>query len=184
MQKFNILKTIIFTAASVAISCALAVLCVLKFGFNLNAGIILLIFINLTLISFSDITRQIIPDWLIIILAALSIIQAFLFRDVTILERIIGFFVLSIPMLTLTYFIEDSFGGGDIKLIAVCGLLLGFKLVLLSGIIAILLGGFHGFVIKYILKKKDEHFPFGQHICLGVFISTLFGSEIIQWYLG
>ena len=48
------------------------------------------------------------------------------------MTRAIGFFIVSLPMYLLTLLIPDCFGGGDIKLIAVAGFLLGWKLTLLA----------------------------------------------------
>ena len=178
----DILKKPVLIAVIIAFSVIFAGLSLWKFGFSLTAAVCFLIFVDLMLISFADITRQIIPNKLVIVLAALSIAWAALYRDAGILHRIIGFFILSVPMLTLTFFIKDAFGGGDIKLIAVCGFLLGFKLTLLTGFIAVILGGCCGFYLKYIRRKKDKHFPFGQYICFGAFVSMLCGNEIIRWY--
>ena len=180
MRLFQINKSNVIISA--AFSLVSASLCLWKFGLGLNAAVCFLIFFVLMLISIIDIKHRIIPDRLLVVLAVFSIIWAFLCRDVVIIHRLIGIFILSVPMLALTLFITDAFGGGDIKLIAVCGFLLGFKLSLLTGFVAIILGGFHGFFSKYIKKNKDAHISFGQYICFGAFVSVLFGDLIIWWY--
>lgn len=153
------------------------------YGASLAAISGFLIFMVLMVISFIDAEHMIIPDGLVISLAILLVAHIFFTWDGQILSRITGFFILSVPMYTLTLFIKDAFGGGDIKLIAVCGFLLGFSHVLVAGFIAVMLGGVQGIYSKYIKKSKDSHIAFGQYICIGVFVALLFGSEIVSRYL-
>lgn len=55
-------------------------------------------------------------------------------------------------MLLLTLIIPDAFGGGDIKLMAVAGFMLGFANTLLATFIALLFGG--GVAIYTLMQKK------------------------------
>ena len=75
-------------------------------------------------------------------------------------------------------------GGGDIKLMAACGFLLGWKVVLL----ALVMGGFIGtlYLIFLAIKNKGKvprKVPFGPHLSLAVVICMFFGTPIINWYL-
>ncbi len=100
------------------------------------------------------------------------------------LSRAIGFFAVSLPMLILTLIIPESFGGGDIKLIAICGLMLGYQNILLAGFIALLLGGAYGVIL--LIKSKDnrkKHFAFGPFLCVGILTAMLYGEWIINQYL-
>lgn len=75
-----------------------------------------------------------------------------------------------------------ALGGGDIKLMAVCGLLLGWKLI----IIAFLLGCVIGTVVhvtRMVLSKAGRTLAFGPYLAAGVFISMLWGEHILNWYL-
>lgn len=159
------------------------IICFMCFGFNLEAVIASGVSCILITISLIDFDTMEIPNGLIIALIPFIIISLFVF-DINIISRLIGFFVISLPMYVLTLFIKDSFGGGDIKLIAVCGFLLGFKCTLLAMFIAILLGGTLGIYLMVSKKaNKGSHIPFGPYICVGVFISFLYGNNIIDWYL-
>lgn len=123
-----------------------------------------------------------IPDLLTITLIPFAILSAFDGLPVT--DRIIGFFAISVPMLGLSMIIDSAFGGGDIKLIAVCGFMLGWRNVLLAIFIAIVLGGIVAVALLVTRnKEKGAHMPFGPYICIGVFVSMLFGDNIIPWYL-
>lgn len=125
-----------------------------------------------------------IPNSLIFAVIPLSILSVFVFKDISTVERIIGFFAVSIPMFIMIVIIPGSFGGGDIKLMAVSGYFLGWKIILLATFIAILIEGVY-VIIKMALKKlkKEEHIAFGPALCTGMFISLLYGEKIFEVYL-
>ena len=56
-------------------------------------------------------------------------------------RSIMGMFCISVPMILLNVLIAESFGGGDIKLMFVSGIALGWKYSLLAAFIGILLAG-------------------------------------------
>ena len=75
-----------------------------------------------------------------------------------------------------------AIGGGDVKLMAVCGLLLGWKLI----IFAFLLGCVIGSVIHLIRMKvsgEGHVLAMGPYLSAGVAIAVLWGNEFLQWYL-
>lgn len=138
------------------------------------------ILICVTMIDFDTMT---IPNGLIIALMVPALVSFFVFPQVGILSRFIGLFAISLPMLVLTLFIPEAFGGGDIKLIAVAGFMLGWQNTLLATFFALLFGGA---VAVYLLAKKtkEKHMAFGPYLCLGIMTALLFGDIIINWYLG
>ncbi|TYC87570.1 prepilin peptidase [Acetobacterium wieringae] len=160
----------------------LAVLIFAVYGFSFawlvvfSAGAIL---ICITMIDFDTMT---IPNGLIIALMIPALLSFFVFPEVGLLSRVIGIFIISLPMLVLALFIPDAFGGGDIKLMAVAGFMLGWGNTLLAAFIGIILGGV---VAVYLLVKKtaDKHMAFGPYLCIGIMTGLLFGDIIIYWYL-
>lgn len=162
----------------------IALLSFCKLGLTFEAMTIFLIASILITIALIDIDTMTIPDRLTVSIIPLAIILSFFQNDVTIFERIIGFFIISLPMIALNKFIEDSFGGGDIKLIAVCGLMLGWKNILLASFIAILISGIYASYLLISKKsKKGTHIAFGPYLCIGIYTSLLYGDELISWYL-
>lgn len=140
-----------------------------------SAGAIL---ICITMIDFDTMT---IPNGLVIALMAPALLSFFFFPEVGILSRFIGIFVVSLPMLILVLFIPDAFGGGDIKLMAVAGFMLGWGNTLLATFIGLLLGG--AVAVRLLAKKtKDKHMAFGPYLCIGIMTALLFGDIIIGWY--
>ena len=73
-------------------------------------------------------------------------------------------------------------GGGDIKLMAATGLLLGWQL----NIIAFLVGCILGSIIHLTLmamKKADRVLAFGPYLSMGVYIAMIWGEQLVSWYL-
>lgn len=97
---------------------------------------------------------------------------------------VIGFFTVS-GLFLIIYWITKGrgIGGGDIKLMAAAGLLLGWQNILL----ALMIGSIAGSVIHLTLMKvqgKDRVLAFGPYLAFGIFTAMLYGNEIITWYLG
>jgi len=98
-------------------------------------------------------------------------------------EYVIGFVAVS-AFLYLLYVLSKgrAIGGGDIKLMAACGLLIGWKLIIL----AFLLGCIVGAVIHVIRMRVsgEEHvLAMGPYLSLGVMIAALWGNAFLSWYL-
>ena len=99
-------------------------------------------------------------------------------------DYVIGFFAVS-GLFLIIYWITKGrgIGGGDIKLMAATGLLLGWQNILL----ALMIGSIAGSVIHLTLMKvqgKDRVLAFGPYLALGIFVSMLYGNNLITWYLG
>lgn len=101
-----------------------------------------------------------------------------------------NWYVYVIGMLTVSgiflvvYFVTGGrgIGGGDVKLMAAAGLLLGWKGILL----ALFIGSLAGSVIHLALmglKGKERVLAFGPYLAIGIFISMLYGEKIIDWYV-
>ena len=98
-------------------------------------------------------------------------------------EYVIGFFAVSLPLLALFYLSKGTaIGGGDVKLMAACGMLLGWKLTLLGFVLGCIIGS-----VVHILRMKisgEKHMlAMGPYLSIGVFVSALFGNALITWYL-
>jgi len=140
-----------------------------------------MILLAIALIDFD--TTQI-PDSLIIALAPFAVASIWLLPDVTLLSHAIGLAAVALPMLLLTLAIPGAFGGGDIKLMAACGFLLGWQLTLLAFFIALLIGGSIAvFLLTSGKRKRGQHMVFGPAICAGTVTALFYGNEIIRFYL-
>lgn len=80
---------------------------------------------------------------------------------------------------------RGGMGWGDVKLAALIGLATGFPLVLVALIIAAILGGVVAVALMAVKKKgRKEAIPFGPFLSLATLIALLWGSNILNWYLG
>lgn len=73
-------------------------------------------------------------------------------------------------------------GGGDIKLMAATGLMLGWKKILFVMLIGAVLGIFIHSIAMIILKKKSM-LAFGPYLSMAVYIMMIYGNELVQWYV-
>ncbi len=97
---------------------------------------------------------------------------------------LIGFFAVSLFLL-LIFLISGGrgIGGGDIKLMAACGLILGWKLIIVAFIIGCILGSIIH-LIRMAVTKEGTVLALGPYLSVGVFIAALWGSTLISAYLG
>ena len=125
-----------------------------------------------------------IPNGLVIACIVPAAMAVFAFPDVTLTERLIGFFSVSLPLFAITLAVPGAFGGGDIKLMAGIGFFLGWKMSLTAFMLAVFSGGIYG--IGLLLSKKKgakEHFAFGPFLCAGTALTLFVGEWLLSWYL-
>jgi leader peptidase (prepilin peptidase)/N-methyltransferase len=126
-----------------------------------------------------------IPDGLNIALLICGIAAIFVAPEVTLVSRVIGLFCVSVPLLVISLIVPGAFGGGDVKLMAAAGFLLGWQNTLVAIFIGIIIGGIWGIYLMASGKKGAKgHFAFGPALCVGVAVALFFGGPLITWYLG
>ena len=168
------------------LNAVLTLLAFLVYGLTLSSLFFSLLFSCLVVISFIDLGHKIIPDGLVLVLLILG--MGFAGYQVLVLQApwslfAIGFFAASLPLFILGYFYQDGIGGGDIKLMAVVGLFLGWKLVLLALFLASLFGLFYAGILAALHRvNRRSVIPFGPFLSLGILVSTLFGHQILSLY--
>ena len=99
-------------------------------------------------------------------------------------EYAIGFFAVSVLLeIILVASKGRAIGGGDVKLMAAAGLLVGWKLIILAFFIGCILGS-----VIHIIRMKVSHaehvLAMGPYLSAGVLISALWGTQFINWYFG
>jgi len=79
----------------------------------------------------------------------------------------------------------EGLGMGDVKLLAMIGAFLGWKLVLLTLVMASLSGSIIG--VALIASKRGNlkyALPFGTFLAIGAVVSAAWGTPIVDWYFG
>ncbi|MFA6919171.1 MAG: prepilin peptidase [Patescibacteria group bacterium] len=75
-------------------------------------------------------------------------------------------------------------GGGDLRLGALMGLMLGWSGTLVALLLAYVIGAVFSLGLIAVKRKKmDSQIAFGTFLSLGTIIVLLWGSQILDWYL-
>lgn len=77
---------------------------------------------------------------------------------------------------------KEALGGGDVKLMAMIGAFIGWKLVLVTFFLAPVLGSGVGIFMK--IRFHKEVIAYGPYLSLAAFISLLYGDNIIGYLFG
>lgn len=98
--------------------------------------------------------------------------------------HVVGFFAIGLPLLLL-YLVSKgrAIGGGDVKLMSVCGLLVGWKHIVLGFVIGCIAGSIIH-IIRMKVSNAGRELAFGPYLSAGVVFSILFCTPLINWYLG
>lgn len=151
-------------------------------GINVDSLLYCLLTSALLVLSIIDFRTYEIPIGINIYILALGLVgTAIHYQDW--LSHIIGFFAVSVFLYLIILITKGhGIGGGDMKLMAVCGLLLGWKLIILSFLLGCVIGAICH-IIRMKISNCDNVLAMGPYLSIGIFISMLFGNQMITWYL-
>ena len=162
----------------------------LKFGPTWDSLIYFVFIAALLTITFIDLDHRIIPDVItlpgLLIFAASSLVLS----DITLIDSIIGVVVGGGSLLTVAWIYKmlthkDGMGGGDIKLLAMIGAVVGWQGVLLTIFVASATGTLAG--ILTMLKARQGNLklaiPFGPFLATGALVYIFWGQSLIYWYI-
>jgi len=80
---------------------------------------------------------------------------------------------------------QEGMGGGDVKMLAMIGAFLGWKLVLVTLVFSSIAGAVIGLLV--ILSRRGDlryALPYGTFLALAGLIASLYGDRIVAWYVG
>ena len=131
-----------------------------------------------------DLEHQIIPDLIILPGIVVGFVTTFLGTRVSWLDSLLGIVVGGAILFAVIMLSGGGMGGGDMKLSAMMGAFLGYKLTLLALFLAVILGGFValGLLSTGIRGRKDP-IPFGPFLAVAATVAILWGETILTWYL-
>jgi leader peptidase (prepilin peptidase)/N-methyltransferase len=80
---------------------------------------------------------------------------------------------------------QEGMGGGDVKMLAMIGAFLGWKLVLVTLVLSSVAGSVIGLTVIG-LRKGDMKYalPYGTFLALGALAASIVGNRIVAWYVG
>lgn len=143
-----------------------------------------LFFSSLLVLTFIDLTHQILPDLITIPGIIIGLIATSSVLPAGLINSLIGIFLGGGVFYLAAVLSKGGMGGGDIKLIAMIGAFLGWKDVLLTIFIGAFTGSLVGiFLMLFKGKRRKDPIPFGPFLAAGAIISLFLDREIFLWYI-
>jgi leader peptidase (prepilin peptidase)/N-methyltransferase len=160
----------------------------LKYGLTFPAVVYYVFIATLIVITFIDIDHRIIPDYLSLPGIPIFFLASLALPSLTYWDAIIGILVGggSLFLVAWTYHLitkKEGMGGGDIKLLAMIGALIGWKGVLFTIFISSAAGALSGMTIMLLTRQNMKlAVPFGPFLAIGAIAYIFFGPQLIYWY--
>jgi len=170
------------------LSGALPVLFFLRFGVGAHFFVFWALSCVLLVLSFIDLDLRIIPDKVTLPGIVVGLVIAPLVGLLGFWGALLGVLVgggalYLIGILGELFLKKESMGGGDVKLAAMLGAFMGWKLILVALFVAFLVGAVVGvFMLARRPKDWDSSLPFGPFIALGAVLALLWGQSALLWY--
>ena len=152
------------------------------YGFSLDCLLSIIFISMLLIIIISDYQTMTIPDSVLIFFTAIIlIIKAFMIDidgvGLALLDGLKSFiFMFLLKLFGDFLFKRESMGGGDIKLLAVFGIVLGFPMSIVSIFFAAIIGLPISIII--LKKNKSHEIPFGPFLAISAIIIMLSKLDI------
>ncbi|MGH2607586.1 MAG: prepilin peptidase [Tepidiformaceae bacterium] len=155
--------------------------CRLGWGLEL-AGAWLLLAV-LIVIAVIDLEHQIIPDAISLPAVAAGLALSFVTPSRSWSDALLGIVVGgSIPFAVIVLS-RGGMGGGDIRLGAVIGAFLGWKLAALTFFLAVVLGGIVATTLLVAGRRgRKDRIPFGPFLAWSAVMSLFWGNAALRWY--
>jgi leader peptidase (prepilin peptidase) / N-methyltransferase len=174
------------------LNAALYALVLWKFGLGWHIPVYFIFCSALVVIIFIDLDFQIIPDRITLPGIVIGLIAgSFLLPDpfmrydlLGFQSSIAGFLIGGGLFYAVAVLSRGGMGGGDIKMMAMVGSLMGWKSVLMTTFFGSLTGALVGILLMIFKGKgRKTKIPFGPFLALGALIALFYGQEILTWYL-
>ena len=155
-------------------------------GFNAVSILMCFAFSIFLVISVIDWRTFEIPFSLNVAIGVLAVIRIILDHK-NLLDYLIGFCVISGFMLICLFIGRaikgiDAFGGGDIKLMAAAGMMLGWKAIIIAFVMGCILGSvIH--LLRMKLTNEDHVLAMGPYLAAGILLAALWGDSLLQMYM-
>lgn len=152
-------------------------LCFVVFGYSLECLFYIVFISMLLIIIISDYQTMIIPDSVLIVSLGILIIIKFFMSSIEVVGMSLlagaGAFVFMLLLKLFGDFLfkKESMGGGDIKLMAIYGFVLGFPMSIVSVFLAAIIG--LPISLLVLKSKKNHEIPFGPFLAISAIVIVL-----------
>jgi leader peptidase (prepilin peptidase)/N-methyltransferase len=167
------------------LTAALFLAAYLAFGPTPDAVVAAVLLAALVAITVIDLQCQIIPD----VISLPGILAGCLANVATgrvpWLDSLLGIVVGGGLFMVIILASGGGMGGGDMKLGAMLGAFLGWKVVLVAVFVAVILGGTLALTLLASGKRgRKDPIPFGPFLAAGGAAGLFYGERVVRWYLG
>jgi leader peptidase (prepilin peptidase)/N-methyltransferase len=156
-----------------------------RFGLGEDLLVALVLGSALIVLTAIDLEHQILPDVITLPGIALGLLANVVTGRVSWLESLVGIFVGGATFFVIIFLSKGGMGGGDMKLGAMLGAFLGWKVMLVTLLIAVLAGG--AVAIALLIsgaRGRKDPVPFGPFLAGGGLAGLFWGERLLEWYLG
>lgn len=163
--------------------------CAMKFGPTLYSLTVFLFIASLLVVTFIDLDHRIIPDVISLPGIPIFFLAAMANPSITWQESALGIFIGGGILYAIAWGYQritgrDGMGGGDIKLLAMIGAMIGWQGVIFTLFAASVVGTLIGMLTMFRSGAGMRlAIPFGPFLAMGAILNLFFGNEMILWYL-
>lgn len=166
-----------------------AMACAMSFGATLHGLVTFAFIATLIVVTFIDLDHRIIPDTISLPGIPIFFLAALAVPTITWRASAIGILVGGGSLLAVAWGYQlltgrEGMGGGDIKILAMIGAMIGWQGILFTLFAASAIGTLAG-VLAMIQSGKGMRLaiPFGPFLATGATLYLFFGEPLIYWYL-
>lgn len=168
------------------VECSTAILFTVSFHhFGLSGSFLLsLLFTSLLMIIIvTDLYYMLIPDKILLLFTPFLFLLRLIETSIPWYEVLFGGLFGLVSLAIIILLSGGGIGAGDMKLIGVMGIVIGWQGVLLTLCIAALLGVVVGYcLIMAKVTRRQQPIPFAPFLAVAALISLFWGEDIIQTY--
>ena len=161
----------------------LMVLCFMCYGVDIKAFTSFVIIMILGVIALIDYRTMDIYNSTQGALLVAGIIHRLAMGPFSLTSIMLSAVVVSGFMLIFNRIVNDTFGMGDIEMMAITGVFLSPSMNIMAMIIGIFSSGIGYFIKRFIKKDESSHLAFAPYLVFGIIVAMLYGERLLSWYL-
>jgi len=167
-----------------ALTAALFAGAYLKFGISVDFAAAAVLLAALVALTAIDLEHQLLPDVITLPGILTGVVANVASANGSVVDSLLGIALGAGLFFAIIVASGGGMGGGDMKLAAMLGAFMGWKVTLVAIFIAILGGGALAVTVLAAGRKgRKDPIPFGPFLALGGAVAMFWGQALIKWYV-
>ena len=155
-----------------------------RFGLSLDLVWVMALLASLVAITGIDVDHQIIPDVITLPGIVAGALANLAVPGRSIVDSLLGIGLGGGIFLAIILVSGGGMGGGDMKLGAMLGAFLGWRLTLVALFVAVVVGGLVAVAVLAAGRKgRKDPIPFGPFLAVGGAVALFWGQGLLTWYV-